>query len=119
MEWKEIGRRIERLSVELKELLTEDHPERCLVADLDEAADDWVRQYVRSRALEAPAHEVGIILLARAQYAASFLNRAPDQEIPVPISEAATIVETVMIDLWYRLAGSARWVKTEQMAFAA
>jgi hypothetical protein len=119
MQWNEITRRIERLSRELKELLTEDYPGGRSLSDLDGEADDWVRQYVRSRVVEAPSKEVGLVLLARAEYAASFLKLAPEQKIPVSTPKAAIIVEAVMIDLWYQFAGRSGWVEAEQVAFAA
>jgi hypothetical protein len=121
MQWKDITTKLEFLLEELTEVLAETEEDQRPSRDPEKAADTWIRQYVRSRSLTLPSKEVGMVLLARAEYAASLLRLAPSQELEMSVGKAAEIVEILMIDLWQCSIAESRPVKRtrHESAFAA
>ena len=122
MQWKAIATKLNHLLDDLREVLAENQCESdCRTGDPEKGADQWVRQYVRSRNLPLPSSHVLPVLLARTSYAATFARLAPRQDLEVPTSRAAEIVEILMIDLWHGCFRD-KWWKNKwkaQFAFAA
>jgi hypothetical protein len=121
MQWKDITTKIEFLIEELVEVLAVTEDDKRPLPDVEKAADTWIRQYVRSRSLTLPSRDVGIVVLARAEYGALLLRLAPSQELEISVAKAAEVVEILMIDLWWSSIAEIRLAKKplRESAFAA
>ena len=121
MQWKEIVQKLDRLLDDLTQMLPQAAvSSRRAPTDVEKSVDQWVRKYVRSQQMPLPPIEVVSQLLIRVTYAATFARLAPRQEVEMPVSKAAEVVQVLMIDLWHGCFRQ-KWGKSagkEEVAFA-